>query len=561
MRVMRAIPRIAAATVAALSFAALSAPTAAVAQERQIVIGQLQFNPNAHPLIQVNNTKRIMMGFAQRPITGFDEAGANVCVLCETLPSLSTGLAKIVKRPDGSEGMEVTIRLKDGLKWGDGKPVTARDIAFTWRMASDPAMGVSNYNLWTRADRVDVVDDRTALLHLPRVITGYDAWDHVIPEHLEGPVYAQNPTGDAYVKQTLFNREPTNPGLWNGPFVFTEYRPGTRIILQRNPNWPGPGPHLGRIVLSYRDNSAALVQNLLAGAIDAVPVSPGGISFAQMLDLRRQQPTRFDYHVAPGANLERIALNLDNPILADVRVRRALLTAIDRKAITDALFDGLQEVAHGPLPPGDVGYSDDFVRHPFDLAKARAMLAEAGWRPGPDGICVDGAGRRLTFEFVTTAGNRTREQIAQVLQSQFKAACVETVNNFVQLAEFNGRMLRRRAFTGMVMGSIDFPPSASPRIVYGTDQIPSEANGWTGNNFSGYRNPAMDAAIARVEGALEEPAMKAAWAEIQKIHAEDLPLLPLYFYARAYVAIKAIKDFRADTVDPLTFWAESWRRE
>ena len=81
-----------------------------------------------------------------------------------------------------------------------------------------------------------------------------------------------------------------------------------------NPKWPGDKPHLQRIVLSYRDNSSALLQNLLAGAVDAVPVSPGGISFSQMLDLRTQQPKKFTYHLAYGTNLERIAVNFDNPI-------------------------------------------------------------------------------------------------------------------------------------------------------------------------------------------------------------------------------------------------------
>ncbi len=532
--------------------------TSARAQD-QMVIGQIQFIANLHPAIQVNNTKRGVIGYAQRPITAFDEKGANVCILCETLPTVENGLAKLVDRPNGQKGMDVIIKLKPGLKWGDGVPVTAKDIAFTWKIGTDPAIGFSNYNPWSRATGVDVVDEQTAVLHLPSVQNGFNSWDQILPEHLEGPVYAENKTGEAYLKQTTYNRAPTTAGLWNGPFLFSSYQPGTRVVMEKNPHFQ-PAPKLERIILAYRDNSSALMQNFIAGAVDAVPVSPGGISFAQFLELKKSYPDRFQYFVEPGDNLERLAVALDNPILADVRVRKALMHAIDRKTISDRLFDGLQPVADGPLPKGTPYYNVAMAIYPYDVARAKALLAEAGWTPGPDGVCKNASGERLSFEFVTTAGNQTRQQITQVLQNQLKQACIEIQAKLVALQEYNGVMLRRRTFKGLLMGSIDFPPSASPRIVLGSDRIPSEANAWSGNNFSGYKNPAMDALMGRVETAVSEADAKAVWGEIQKIYAEDLPLLPLYFYARAYVAQKNVFDFVPTTVDPLNIWSEKWRR-
>ena len=527
--------------------------------QNQIVIGQLQFIANIHPVIQVNNTKRGVTVYATRPITAFDEHGANVCVLCETLPTVENGLAKVVDRPNGQKGMDVTIRLKADAKWGDGVQVSARDIAFTWEMGSNPAIGFSNYNPWNRADGVDVIDEHTAVLHLPSIMIGFNSWDQVLPQHLEGPIYAENKTAETYVKQTLYNRAPTTPGLWNGAFLFSSYQPGTRIVMERNPHYQ-PAAKLDRVILSYRDNSSALVQNLLAGAIDAVPVSPGGISFAQMLELQKSYPDRFTYYTAPGDNLERIAVNLDNPITADVRVRRALLMGIDRKALTDSLFSGLQPVADGPLTESSPYVDPNMRKYPYSRDGAKALLAEAGWTPGPDGICRNAQGEKLSLEFVTTAGNQTRQQITQVIQSQLKQICVEIAPKYVALQEYNTTMLHHRAFKHLMMGSIDFPPSAPPRIVLGSDRIPTEANGWSGNNFSGYRNPAMDAVTARIETAVQEADARAAWFELQKIYADDLPLLPLYFYARAYVASKAIKDFVPTTVDPLGIWAERWRR-
>jgi peptide/nickel transport system substrate-binding protein len=544
--------------------AALALPGLAAAQssdKTQFVYGNLQFLTNFHPLIQVNNTKRQVIAYGLRPITAFDDKGNNVCVLCTELPSIEKGTAKIVDLPDGKKGMTVQFTLKPGLAWGDGKPVTTKDVEFTLKMARDPKIGFSNYNPWVRATSVDLVNDRTFVLHLPRVLASFASWDQILPEHIEGPIYAANPDAASYIKQSTYNRAPDTPGLWNGAFVLSEYRVGTLVVFTPNQYWPGPKPKLQRIALTYRENSAALVQNLLAGGIDGVAVSPGGISFSQMLDLRKQYPKRFTYHIANGDNLERIALNLDNPMLADVRVRRALMMAIDRKGITDALFDGLQEPADSLVSPDSALYNPSISKYPYDVAGAKKLLTEAGWKPGSDGICTNASGARLSFELVTTAGNQTRAQIAQVLQEMMKAVCVEITTKIVGLQEFNGNYARQRQFKGLMMSSIDFSPSTSPRIALGSDAVPSAANSHVGNNFSGYKNPEMDKALTALEGALNPDDAKKAWGDVQKYFTADLPMLPLYFYARAWVTVPDMRNFRQGTLDPYANWSEEWYRE
>ena len=107
----------------------------------------------------------------------------------------------------------MTLQLRPGLRWGDGVPVTARDIAFTWRVGSDPNAGFAARHSWTRATAVDVVDDQTAVLHLPRTLVSFPLWDELLSEHLDGPVYdaAQAP-GD-YINHTVYNRDPLNPAF------------------------------------------------------------------------------------------------------------------------------------------------------------------------------------------------------------------------------------------------------------------------------------------------------------------------------------------------------------
>ncbi|MGB3337729.1 MAG: ABC transporter substrate-binding protein, partial [Devosia sp.] len=132
---------------AAMAATMLATPVAyAQADDEQLVVGALQFLTNFHPLIQVNNTKRNLITLALRPITAFDPEGNNTCVLCEEIPTVENGQAKIIDNADGTQSMEVTFTIREGASWGDGTPVTTDDVLFTFQVANDPAIGFSNYN-------------------------------------------------------------------------------------------------------------------------------------------------------------------------------------------------------------------------------------------------------------------------------------------------------------------------------------------------------------------------------------------------------------------------------
>ena len=347
-----------------------------------LVIGAAQFPSTLNPFIDPEVIKLYALAFAQRQVSAFDKDWHPVCLMCETLPSLENGLAVIEDRPDGTKGMKVTIKLKPGLQWGDGKPVTAQDLAFTWKLAADPNAGFSNQYPWGRASKVEVVDDRTAVLHTAKVIVDYMMWDQVLPEHLEGPVVAAATAPGDYIKSTLYAREPTNPGLWNGPYMITQYQSGAQVVFEPNPHWPGPKPGLRRIVLRTIENTAALQANLLSGDVDLVAGEGVGLTIDQALALRKQAPDRFMYEFRPSLTYEHIDLNLDNPLLADVRTRRALLLATDRQTLVTRLFEGLQPVAATWVNPLHPMYDPTVKPAPYDLPGAKKLLADAGWTPG-----------------------------------------------------------------------------------------------------------------------------------------------------------------------------------
>ena len=437
------------AAAALLAATALTTPLRAQTAHDTLTIGIAQFPSSLQPDIDAEVVRSYVMAFAIRKITAFDASWHNTCLLCTTLPTIENGLAKIEDRPDGTKGMAVTIKLKPGLAWGDGAPVTANDIVFTWKLGRDGASGFSNSNPWARATSIDVVDPQTVVLHLDHVRSDYNQWDEILPEHVEGPIVAKATQPGDYINATAFNRAPVNPGLYDGPYMITGYDSGAQIVLEPNPHWIGVKPGFKRIVLRHIESTAALNANLLSGDVDMVAGEGIGLTIDQVLALQKQHPDQFHYDFKPSLTYEHIDLKKENPLLADIRVRRALLMAMDRQTMVDRLFQGKQPVAATWVNPLSPNYDPAIPVVKHDLPGALALLKEAGWTPGADGICTNAAGNRLSFEIGTTAGNRLRELQEQVLQSNWKQACVEvTIKNEPARTLF-GETLKKRTYTGM----------------------------------------------------------------------------------------------------------------
>ena len=545
--------------VAILAALAMAGPAHA---KDDLVIGIGEFPASLHPSIDALLIKSYVLGLSIRTITSADASGRIICLLCTDVPSLDNGLVRLTDEPGGGKGMEVTIKLLPGLKWGDGQPVTARDIAFTLRVGRDPNTGFSNPYPWTRADSAHIVDDQTIVLHLPKTLNSYALWDQVLPEHIEGPVYERAHAPGDYINTTSYNHDPTNPGLWDGPYRITKYDIGSQIVLEPNPNWPGVPTTEGRkagfkhIVMRYIGDTAALQANLLSGDIDI----DNNLTLDQVLELRRREPDRFNYTFAPSLTYLHIDLQKDNPMLQDVRVRRALLMAIDRQTLNAKLFGNMDLLANSFISPKNPHFDKDIPAVPHDPAGARKLLAEAGWTPGPDGICRNATGDRLSLEFLSAAGFRINELEMAVMQSAWRQIGVETNLRFEPSRTLFGTTTKHRAYSGLVLYTWTSNVGESPRLTLGSDQIPTAENNWGGANFLAFSNKQFDTDLETVDTDLDPAHQAAAWDDLQRIYTEQLPALPLFITAVPQVLPKWLDGFGpSGTGQPFTQEAEDWR--
>ncbi len=538
----------------------LAAALPAGAKER-LVIGMTQFPSTLHPLIDSMLAKTYALSMGMRPFTAYDADWQLVCMLCTELPTVENGGAVLEKTPEGGDGIAVTYRIRPDARWGDGTPVSTRDVAFAVEVGKHPQSGVASAELFRRILRLEVHDDRRFTLHLDRVTFDYnDIRGLVLPAHLDRAHFEANPA--EYRNRTAYDADSANPGLWFGPYRVVRVEPGTAIELTRNPTWWGKPAAFETVILRIIENTAALEVNLRSGAIDYI-AGELGLSLDQAAAMEQREGDAWNFAYKAGLIYEHIDLNLDNPVLADVRVRRALLHAIDRETISERLFFGRQPAAHGPVSPLDWVYDPALPRTPFDPDAARRLLDEAGWtNDAPGTLRRNAAGEPLSLDFGTTAGNRVRELVQQVLQAAWKDVGIEVRIRNQPARVFFGETVSKRQFTGLALYAWLSSPESVPRSTLHSTMIPTAANNWSGQNYTGYSNPEVDSLLDRIEVELDREKRRALWAELQAAYARDLPVLPLYFRATPYVFPKWLKGVTPTGHQyPTTLWIEEWRAE
>lgn len=523
----------------------------------ELVIGLSQFPTILHPSIESMIVKAYALGFVHRPITAYDADWKLACLMCTTVPTVENGLAKT--KPDG--GMTVTFTLPADARWADGQPVTTDDVLFSWNVGKHPQSGVANAGIYRSITAIEAsADKKTFTLHLAKATGTYNVLTdfRVLPAHVEKAAFAE--PGE-YRKRSLYMAAPTTPGLYNGPYRVTEMVTGSHVTLEPNPHWAGKAPAFSRIVLRTIENTSALQAALLAGQVHMI-AGEMGLPLDQAVSLANRLPPGYSAQFKPGLVYEHLDVNPAHPALTDPRVRRALLHGIDRHAISREMFGGKLALADSGISSLEPIYSGAAKRYGYDPRRAAALLDEAGWKQMGPGPRRNAAGQPLVLELGTTAGNHSRELVQQVIQAQLRQIGVE-IRPFTEISRtFFADKVTKRAFTGMVLYSWFGTPGQVPRSTLHSGFIPKAENNFSGQNFTGYANPKMDALIDALDAELDPAKRQQLWAELQALYAEDLPALPLFFTTAGFITPDWLKGLRPTGHDaPTSLWVTEWSAE
>ncbi|MFN7455595.1 MAG: peptide ABC transporter substrate-binding protein [Pseudobdellovibrionaceae bacterium] len=536
------------ATFVALSTVAASAnsPTNA-----ELKIGITQEFENLNPLIGSMAATSYLSYMVNRGMVFLDATGKWSPQLAKSIPTIENGGAKFVQ--NGKErGLEVTWEIIDAAKWGDGTPVTCEDFKFAWEVGKNENVSVGSREAYANIKSItwDAKTPKKCVYTYAKA--KYDYFQGVpgpLAKHIEEPVFKKfGSKKEGYDQNSNFNKNPTNPGLYNGPYVVSELKLGSHVSFSVNPNFYGKKPAIQKVIVKLIPNTATLEANLRSGTIDMV--SSLGFQFDQALAFeKRVKADNLPFRVLfePGATYEHIDLNLDHPALADVNVRRALVHAINRDELVQALFESRQKAAIHQLSPIDPHFTADpkvVKLYPFSRREASRLLDAAGWKMNEkDGIRYKD-GKKLSLQFMTTAGNKTRETVQTLLQSQWKSVGVDVQIKNEPARVFFGETTKKRNYGAMAMYAWVSIPESSPRSQFHSTNIPTAKNSWSGQNYTGWNNKTVDGLADAFEVEFNANKRKDILHKMITEYTNDVPVIPLFYRSDIGVVPKNLTGFK-----------------
>ena len=534
--------------------------------KEQLTVGISQEFDYFHPHILNMVAGRYIQEMCIRALMTLDTKGKWQTMMIKEIPSIENGLAEFVEE-NGVKKIKAQYELKDNLKWGDGQPITNEDVKFSWEVGMHPNVPVPERDIWNRIERIEIDPAN------PLKFTCYSPmrWDfnqlsrfYVIAKHLEEPVFKQHiETAGSYEKNSLYITDVTNPGLYQGPYRISEAVAGSHVTLVPNEYFWGDAPYFQKIIFKIIPDTGTLEANLLSGTIDMI--CRLGLTLDQALAIEKrfkEQNQPYTVLFQPGIIYEHIDLQLSNPILQDKRVRKALVYAIDRDALTQAMFEGKQPKSIHLFAPIDPWYTEDpskIVLYEYSPRKARQLLDEAGWVVGNDGYRYKD-GEKLSLQLMTTAGNKTREMVEAWLQEEWKKVGIEiTIKNEPARVYFS-ETVRKSQFPAMAMYAWTSAPETNPRSLLHSSSIPTEANNYAGNNPPRWSNPEVDKLIDEVDMTFEHAKRVELTSKILYYYTEEVPVIPLYSRADSAVIPNNLAGYE---ISPHqcneTNWVEYWR--
>jgi peptide/nickel transport system substrate-binding protein len=461
-----------------------------------IVVGSIGDASNLIPMLSADATSHDIAGLIFRGLVKYDKDLNLVGELAESWDI----------SPDG---LTITFHLKKGVKWEDGVEFTSQDILFGFNTIINPDTPTAYAGDFMEVEKAEAPEPHTFRVKYKRPFApALSSWTSlvVLPKHLlEGKDITKSP----------LTRKPV--GL--GPYKLKEWKTQEKIILEANDKYFEGRPYLNQYIMRIIPDSATMFLELKSGGIDWMGLSP--IQYEKQTkgnffekNFKKYKYLSFSYTY--------LGYNLQNPLFSDKRIRQAISYAIDKKEIIEGVLLGHGVEATGPYKPDAWFYNPDAKRYPYDPAKAKTLLAEAGWKDtNGDGI-LDKDGTPLSFTALTNQGNPLREKTAQIIQYRLKDVGIEMKIRTMEWTAFINDFIDKRRFEAVILG---WTLGQDPDIF---DIWHSSKTKGKELNFISYNNPEVDSLLEKGRTTFDKEERKKIYFRIQEILAEDQPYTFLY---------------------------------
>ena len=404
------------------------------------------------------------------------------------------------------------FNLRRDVKFHTGRPLTAADVKFTYESILDPSSRSPKRGLLKPLRAIEQTGAYQLQFHL------FAPHAPFVEQFTLGIVPVGSPS-DADISQ--------QPPPGSGPFMLEAMDSGEKVTLRRNPNYWEEKPPLPGVIFKIVPDALVRVLEFKKGNIDFMQndLEPDMIPW-----LRSNSNATVDAYL--GTTFQYIGINLRHPILRNVKVRQALAYAIDRDNLVRHLLKGTGTVAGGLLSPLNWAYDANGRRWPYDPKRAKRLLDEAGY-PDPDG---DGPLPRFHLSFKTTNID-LRRRIAEAIKEQLQQVGIEIDVRSYEWATFYSDIKKGNfhLYSLAWVGIMD--PDILYQIFHSSSFPPN------GDNRGRYSNPAVDRLLEQGRSTNELAERKRIYGQVQRILAEDLPYVPLWWWNNVVVKKPALENF------------------
>ncbi|WPD19338.1 peptide-binding protein [Thermaerobacter composti] len=421
--------------------------------------------------------------------------------------------------PEISEDeLTYTVKLKEGPKWTDGQPVTAEDVAWTIEMYRNPDVGSPAIANFDKVEKVEVVDPQTVRVTLKQV---YAPFLYTLAGLQPLPKHVFEGVGPGDLQKHPYGTDPSET-VTNGPWKWTEWTQKQYVTLERNADYWGPEPYIDKVVFKIYADQNTLAQAMLNGEIDVLP----GVDVKTLPALQGKE--RIQILESPGPVYDYLGFNFNPDNFPDgfvpwasQKTRQAIAYAINRQGMVDSILQGHGQLLNGPFLPGSWADAGTAVNYPYDPEKAKQLLAEDGWTPGPDGI-LQKDGHRFEFTLQTNAGNERREQVAAVIQQNLKDVGIQVNIETLDFSSWVDNHIIPGKYQAILIGwRLTLDPDAES--IFSSRYFPPN-----GQNSGWYKNEEIDRLWVEGYSTTDQEERKQVYAEIARLISEDLPYVFLY---------------------------------
>ena len=410
--------------------------------------------------------------------------------------------------------LDLTFKLRRNVRWHDHQPFTAADVVFTYETMVNPKTPTAYGGDFKAVESVQVVDPYTVHVRYKhpsaKALQSWSIW--ILPKHLL----------ESYAREGKLREAPQNRAnpVGTGPYLFKEWKPGEKVVLVANPEYFEGRPYISRVVYRIIPSSATTFLELKAKGVDGAKLT--ALQFKRQTEYPAFRKAYTKYQYAANVYVY-LGMNLRDARFADRRVRQAFAHAIDKREIIDGVRLGLAREATGPYKPGTPQYNPNVHQYPYDPAKARALLAQAGWtETNADGILVK-HGVPFKFDLLSAQGSDEGRKVAEIIQASLKDIGVQAEIRVIEWAALLKEYIKKRNFEGVILAWGITPDPDQYDIWHSSKQGPDELN------RIGYANPEVDELLEKGRSTCVEADRKKYYDRLQEVLAEDQPIVFLYF--------------------------------